>query len=246
MRAMGPGALVTTPSQADNPTMPMSAYQCLPHVLDVLVRAQPASVLDVGAGFGKYGFLLREYLDVWHGRYPRGDWKLRLDMAEAHAAYVQPWHHLIYDRVLIGDVRELLPQLDDYDAILLMDVIEHFERAEVVPLLRRLADRCRLLAVSTPVRVKEQGGIFGNEWERHRTQVTRRMLREAGSRHGRCVAGTRVAFFVSDRALEDRLFGWRSAIRRGAIDFLVEHEWANNLTRALTGKAAGAVPRLRP
>lgn len=44
--------------------MPMSAYHCLPYVLELLITARPARVLDAGAGFGKYGFLLREYLDV--------------------------------------------------------------------------------------------------------------------------------------------------------------------------------------
>ena len=30
--------------------------------------SNPSSVLDIGTGFGKYGLLCREYLELWDGR----------------------------------------------------------------------------------------------------------------------------------------------------------------------------------
>src|SRR5258705_3003535 len=41
--------------------MPTSEHWQIPRVVDVLVRERPQSVLDVGAGYGKYGLLAREY-----------------------------------------------------------------------------------------------------------------------------------------------------------------------------------------
>ncbi len=38
-------------------------------MIDWLVELQPRSVLDIGVGFGKWGFLAREYLDVNAERY---------------------------------------------------------------------------------------------------------------------------------------------------------------------------------
>jgi hypothetical protein len=47
----------------------------IPFVVSELQRLQPQSILDVGMGFGKWGVLAREYLDVWGGRCRPADWR---------------------------------------------------------------------------------------------------------------------------------------------------------------------------
>ena len=44
--------------------MPTSEHWQIPHVLDVIASERPATLLDVGAGFGKYGCLAREYAET--------------------------------------------------------------------------------------------------------------------------------------------------------------------------------------
>ncbi len=44
--------------------MPTSWYQVIPHILDLLQNEQPRSILDIGVGFGKYGLLIRDTLEI--------------------------------------------------------------------------------------------------------------------------------------------------------------------------------------
>ena len=48
--------------------MPTSDMHNIVPILTIMQHLQPRSVLDIGCGFGKYGVLLREYLDIWHER----------------------------------------------------------------------------------------------------------------------------------------------------------------------------------
>ena len=48
-------------------------YQNLGEAVEWLRAINPSSVLDVGAGFGRWGFLIREFLEVWIGRYAPED-----------------------------------------------------------------------------------------------------------------------------------------------------------------------------
>ncbi|MGF9965198.1 hypothetical protein [Bacillus rhizoplanae] len=54
--------------------MPSSIYQAIPDILQHIIVEEPMSILDVGVGFGKYGLLLREALDVPYERYHKHEW----------------------------------------------------------------------------------------------------------------------------------------------------------------------------
>ena len=49
--------------------MPTSHHTYISDVITWVRKLQPKTVLDVGVGFGKWGHLFREYLDVMHGRF---------------------------------------------------------------------------------------------------------------------------------------------------------------------------------
>lgn len=116
----------------------------IPHVLDIVVDVRPRTVLDVGAGYGKYGVLVREYapiervdgLDVGPPRYPG------------------------YDHFYIGDARQidrLLPaDAPFYDLALCLEMIEHLERAEVFEVLDALTRHARRVLVTTPLGFRRQ------------------------------------------------------------------------------------------
>jgi hypothetical protein len=116
----------------------------IPHVLDVLVELQPHTVLDVGAGWGKYGVLTREYAPV-----------TRVDGLD-----VAPPRHPGYDHFYVGDVRELdtvLPaDAPRYDLALFQEVLEHLERADGWKVLDRLAARAARVLVTTPLGYRAQ------------------------------------------------------------------------------------------
>ena len=63
--------------------VPSSDFNQIGPIVELIVLANPQSVLDVGCGFGKYGVLAREYLELWDGRQRYGDWTRRIDAIEA-------------------------------------------------------------------------------------------------------------------------------------------------------------------
>jgi hypothetical protein len=155
--------------------MPSSRPNTIPTVIHLLRQLNPRSILDVGVGFGKWGHLFREYTDVLEAehepsRYQRKNWRVRIDGIEGHAAYVTPMHRFLYNRIHIGDAAKLLPRLPPYDLIFLGDIIEHFDRAAGLALLRTAHAKARkAVIVSTPRFETEQEDLCGNELERHRS-----------------------------------------------------------------------------
>jgi hypothetical protein len=157
--------------------MPVSDLHHISDVLHVVEQARPSRVLDVGVGFGKWGMLCREVLDVTYGRLQREEWQATIDGVEVFESYRNPlWAG--YDRVEIGDVRELLPRLGRYDLVVICDVIEHFDKEEGLALLRRLLEHAELVILTSPRGFIPQGSEFGNEHERHRSGWDEGDLRE--------------------------------------------------------------------
>jgi hypothetical protein len=58
--------------------------------MDLIVNINPNSVLDIGTGFGKYGLLCREYLELWDGRQNYDKFLRRIDGVEAFESYITP------------------------------------------------------------------------------------------------------------------------------------------------------------
>lgn len=93
--------------------MPSSNFGHLLDVLQIVTMLNPHSVLDIGVGFGKYGFLLRELLDLKPGEeggYAK--WSRRIDGIEVEARYLTPVHEYIYDRILIGDAITIMEKMN--------------------------------------------------------------------------------------------------------------------------------------
>ena len=70
--------------------MGTSNWQNISYCVGILRRLQPASVLDVGTGFGRWGTLCREFLDVWEGREARSLWQARIEGIEAFPQCLTP------------------------------------------------------------------------------------------------------------------------------------------------------------
>ena len=136
--------------------MPTSEHWQIPWIVDLIAREQPESVLDLGAGYGKYGVMTREYATP-----------SRLDAVDAN-----PPRYPVYDHVYLGDLRQLerlLPaDAPRYDLALFVDAIEHLEKAEAWDLLETLARRARRVLVATPWGFRPQE-VPGQPYETHRS-----------------------------------------------------------------------------
>ena len=149
--------------------MPSSFHFHLTKMVDWIVRVKPKAVLDIGMGFGKWGFLAREYTDIFANRYQRQDWQTRIDAVEAFPDYKTPCHEYIYNDIHYGDARQVVPTLGRYDLVIVGDVIEHFTKAEGLALLAELRKRSRYVLISSPTVEFGQGDLLGNPYEIHRS-----------------------------------------------------------------------------
>jgi SAM-dependent methyltransferase len=147
--------------------MPTSDHHNINPIVTLITQLSPRRILDVGCGFGKYGVLLREYLDVWHQRVLPDEWQVTLDGIEAFPTYRNPIHDFVYDAVHYGDAKQILRELGEYDLILLADVIEHFEKEQAVRLINECFSHSPVVLVSTPREFYEQPAINNNPYEAH-------------------------------------------------------------------------------
>jgi len=158
--------------------VPIGCCSLVPEIATRLARSRPRSVLDLGIGMGFYGAVVRQWLDF--GVRP---WRTRLVGIEGFAGYRNPCWDL-YDEVIVSPIEAYLNQSTEmWDAILLLDVLEHFSHSVGERIL--VTARERLSAggqffVGTPAVWMEQGAAYDNELERHRSLWTAEQLREAG------------------------------------------------------------------
>ena len=155
--------------------MPTSHFQQLNEIMRLVAICKPKSVLDIGVGFGKYGMLCREYLELWtdYNRILSSlslGFKYRIDGIEVCRRYLTPMHDYIYDQIFQGDALEVLPTLKHhYELILLIDIIEHFRFDDGLKVLKMCGEIGDNVIVSTPREFKPQNPEFGNEFEIHRS-----------------------------------------------------------------------------
>lgn len=107
-----------------------------------------AKILDVGAGDGKWRFLLREYENMY-----------------AVEAFLENMQWLTaYRMAYNADIRGF--QYDWYDLIIFGDILEHLTVEEAQMVLEYAKPRCKDLIIAVPF-LYEQGAIYGNPYEVH-------------------------------------------------------------------------------
>jgi len=136
----------------------LSFKENIPIILETVNKRNPHKILDVGAGMGKYGLLLREqYLSEQAQRrvlMPIDD--LIIDAIE-DTEYM--WNFRdglifkIYNTVHKTGVFENIPlfEKERYDIALLIDVVEHWTKENALRLIREIIKYTDVL-VSTPTR----------------------------------------------------------------------------------------------
>ncbi len=127
--------------------MPSSSHSVITPILTEIMRARPTSVLDVGSGFGKWGHLIREYTDVWAGRFDPKDWQVRIDGIEIFEPYVIPAVRGFYDEMIYGDLRDVITDLARYEVILAVDVIEHLPKVDAIGAIMMLSALASKVAI---------------------------------------------------------------------------------------------------
>jgi glycosyltransferase involved in cell wall biosynthesis len=110
-------------------------------------------ILDVGPGQGTYSELLRNL-------------GYRMDAVEVWAPYVEQFElKKKYDNVYIADIREF--NLQDYDFIILGDVLEHLYTEDAQRLIDNMLFLKKKCLVAIPYMMSQDGEEYGNEYETH-------------------------------------------------------------------------------
>jgi hypothetical protein len=116
-------------------------------VFDEVVRQlvawlAPSSALDVGAGAGKYGHLLRQVV-------PECD----RTAVEVHEAYVEQYGlRDVYARVAVDDIRNWhrCNEQENFDLVLVGDCLQHLPKSDGVDFLNAMVYRSAWLLVLVP------------------------------------------------------------------------------------------------
>lgn len=148
--------------------MPSSNPYNISQIVEWITEIDPKSVLDCGVGFGKYGFLAREYTDIRHGRYYKKDWQVQIDGCEIYHRYEYEIYNYIYDHVFFVDVLECIEQKRNYDLVLLCDIVEHFHKPDAMQLINSAIKYNNNVIISTPNGYIAQGEWQGNKHEIHK------------------------------------------------------------------------------
>lgn len=122
-------------------------------VREYLKRYRGSTILDVGAGCGTYGILLRDYFN-------------EIDAVEVFKPNIERyelWN--IYRSVFNEDIRDF--KYGWYDIIIFGDVLEHLSVEEAREVLRYASQHSKVIIVAVPYCYK-QGIEEGNEYEIHK------------------------------------------------------------------------------
>ena len=191
----------------------------------LIVYLKPTSVLDIGVGFGKYGVLCREYLELWDGRGNYSEFLRRIDGVEAFKKYITPLHKFVYNRLYDDDIMNIIDKIDfRYDLVLLIDVLEHFNIEQGNLLLSKILQNNKGAIVSTPKKVSNQKDVFDNKYETHKSQWTKDQLTAYGESFFFSDSVSYIAYLSTDKEQSAALrteFFMRKVKRIPAMDFVI-------------------------
>lgn len=144
----------------------------IPTIVHLLQALAPRTMLDVGKGFGKYGFLTHEYAGIAMHSRPDPSKTLRDQSAVSiDAVEVQPnymWPHLaqLYRDIRVGDIVDLYADLNGYDVVLMADVIEHIPKPDGTAIVEHFVADGSAVIISTPKTFFTQS-FYDSPYESH-------------------------------------------------------------------------------
>jgi len=154
-----------------------SADVIIPEVTARIFECPFASLLDLGCGFGKWGYLTKIRLKtIKESAYILGCdvWLPDLRFCKQHG---------IYDDYVRCDVRAMPFKERSLDVVVACEVLEHLTKLEGQAFIRQAElIASRNLIISTPNGQWPQDALLGNEFQRHRSAWLSEELRESGFR----------------------------------------------------------------
>lgn len=151
--------------------MGTSNWQNISYNIGLIRKLDPSSILDVGVGFGRWGILFREFLEIWDESRYDGKWRRTIDGVEIYPAYIKEYHRYFYNDIFIANALEHLEQTQKhYELINFGDVIEHFTKEEGIKLIELAMEKGRYVLINIPIgKYWVQDGTDENPHEAHKS-----------------------------------------------------------------------------
>lgn len=192
----------------------------IPTLIHLIQKLDPKTVLDIGKGFGKYGFLIHEYVGINNTKRLHPDKTLKeqseiiIDAVEVDADLLMPHLPHLYANVFFEDILQLYPRLAAYDLVLMIDIIEHIEKNAAITLLRHLLLQGSKIIIATPVNFFEQE-LYESNFEHHVSHWKKKDFNNLGYLNVQYIDSSAV-YLLSNEIIDIRGFGnsWIKKIRR--------------------------------
>lgn len=191
--------------------MASSFYAQIPAIVYLMQQLKPASALDIGKGFGKYGFLIHEYVGIDNREkinpaLTLSDLsKVKVDCIEADADLMLPHLSQIYSQVYFGDVFKIYRELPEYELILMIDVIEHLDKKAALEMLRYFLKKTSAILIATPLNFFEQE-LYQSKFEHHVSHWQLKDFKNLGRVEYQFYDGGGV-YLLSEKKIKIRGFG---------------------------------------
>lgn len=151
--------------------MGTSNWQNISHNIQIVRKLNPKTILDIGIGFGRWGILFREFLEIWENGKYNGKWDRIIDGVEIYKPYIQSYHSYFYSSVYNEDALEFMRKTENrYDLINCGDVIEHFTKKDGEELIRLCMQKGKYVLITIPIgRHWRDNPENGNPHEEHKS-----------------------------------------------------------------------------
>lgn len=141
-------------------------------ICDLFIEKKPKTILDCGCGFGMYGFLARTY-SLWQEldleKYKNWKKLCKIDAIEIYESWITSLQREIYDDIFIGDMKDVIDTVGEYDMIIMADSLEHLDVSDGLVLIEKARNKAKTLVISTPDYWSKGAVRAGNEHEQHKS-----------------------------------------------------------------------------
>lgn len=152
----------------------------LSYICERIIEEKPRFILDIGIGFGKYGFLSREYTDIWNGNYDNFQ-SFIIGVEVFKSNFKNCLVDKIYDKIYYDKIQNVYKNIKNLDMSFFCDVIEHMNKEDGKFVLNFLKKESKVSFISTPLNPGNRGGMYGNQYESHISKWNIEELSEYGN-----------------------------------------------------------------
>lgn len=144
----------------------------IPGIIHLVSTLRPKRVLDIGKGFGKYAFLIHEYVGIASDKKIYNQSTMRelsqvlIDAVEVDDDLMLPHLNHLYTNVYVEDVRNIYAELGPYDLVMMIDVIEHIDKEQAIIIVKNFLKKNSVMVIASPIKFFGQS-LYQSKFENH-------------------------------------------------------------------------------